>query len=106
MQLMLQKIEKKLAKYPLYSQEDQGFDARIVVKYFDIFGGGTWLITEGTYENGRWLFFGYITLDGVTWEWGYVYLNELLQLNVKFPRIERDLHMQRDITVRQYLQGK
>ena len=45
MQLMTAQIEKALKKYPLYSQDGKGGDAKIVVKYF---GGSaaTWLITE------------------------------------------------------------
>ena len=60
MKLMTEEIEKAFRKYPLYSQDGNGGDAKIVVKYF---GGSaaTWLITEGQKEkNGDWTFFGLV----------------------------------------------
>ena len=103
MELMTKEIEKKLAKYPLHSQDGLGGEARVVVKYF---GGSaaTWLITEGEKQkDGDWLFFGFITLgirdpsdsSKLLWEWGYVRLSELE--DVRFPPFglpaERDLYL-------------
>ena len=69
MLLMIKDLEKKFGKYPLYSQEDKGFESDIVVKYFNLCGAGTWLITEGEkQEDGDWLFYGYCHL--FEWEWG------------------------------------
>ena len=58
--LMNKGIEQKFKKYPLYSQDGKGMNAKVVVKYFNPYGSGTWLITEGDkMENGDWRFFGY-----------------------------------------------
>ena len=58
MLLMTKELEKKFEKYPLYSQEDKGFESDVIVKYFNPCGTGTWLITEG--ENKK-MVIGYFT---------------------------------------------
>ena len=88
MKLMTRELEEKFEGYPLYSQDGKGKDAKIVVKYFNPFGRGTWLITEGEkQEDGDWLFFGYCHI--FCWEWGYITLSELESVGY----IERDLHL-------------
>ena len=87
MKLMTAELERKFASYPLYSQDGKGLDAEVVVKYFNPFGSGTWLITEGQKQaDGDWLLFGYCHVH--CWEWGEVLLSELEGL----PMIERDLY--------------
>ena len=34
----------------------------------------------GELDDGDWEFFGYVTLDGREWEWGYVLLSQLREL--------------------------
>ena len=98
MKLMTKEVEKKFEQYPLGSQDGKGEDAEIIVKYFNPFGAGTWLITEGEkQEDGNWLLFGYCHI--FEWEWGYVALNELQDIGY----IERDLYLDEDITVAEYL---
>ncbi len=91
MLLMTKELEELFKKYPFYSQEDKGFNADVVVKYFNPIGAGTWLITEGEkQEDGDWLFFGYCHI--FDWEWGYVSLSDLE--NISLPhgfKIEREL---------------
>lgn len=95
MKLMNKELEKRFAKFPLYSQDEKGDEAIIVVKYFNPFGGGTWLITEGEkQEDGDWLFFGYCHI--FEWEWGYVRLSELEKIGF----IERDLYLDDDAQVK------
>ena len=93
MLLMIKDLEKKFGKYSLYSQEDKGFESDVVVKYFNLCGAGTWLITEGEkQENGDWLFYGYCHL--FEWELGYVMLSE--SEDVTFPfglKIKREQHI-------------
>ncbi|MBP5394971.1 MAG: DUF2958 domain-containing protein [Candidatus Methanomethylophilaceae archaeon] len=100
---MTAQIEKAFKKYPLYSQDGKGGDAKIVVKYF---GGSaaTWLITEGEPRpDGDWMFFGFCTLGipddfapgKLLWEWGYVTLKQLQE--VRFPPF--GLGVERDILV-------
>ena len=100
MQLMTKEIEKAFAKYPLYSQDGLGSNAKVVVKYFG--GQATWLITEGEkQDDGDWMFFGYVTLGFPDdsnrgkrlWEWGYVTLKQLQEIRFR-PfglGVERDL---------------
>jgi len=93
MKLMTKELEKKFRKYPLYSQDGKGKEAKVVVKYFNPCGAGTWLITEGEkQEDGDWLMFGLCTL-GYGYEWGTVMLSELESARLPFGLgIERDLY--------------
>ena len=98
MKLMTKEVEKKFEQYPLGSQDGKGEDAEIIVKFFNPFGAGTWLITEGEkQEDGNWLLFGYCQI--FEREWGYVALNELQDIGY----IERDLYLDEGITVAEYL---
>ena len=95
MQLMTKELEKRFEKFPLYSQDGKGNEAIIAVKYFNPFGSGTWLITEGEkQEDGDWMFFGYCHI--FDWEWGYVMLSELEKIGF----IERDLYLDDDAKVK------
>lgn len=92
MKLMTKELEKKFVSYPLYSQEEKGEEAQVIVKYFNPCGAGTWLITEASkQEDGDWLMFGLCHITD--WEWGYVSLRELESINLPFGlKIERDLY--------------
>ena len=92
MKLMTKEIEKKFKEFPLMSQDGKGMDAEVVVKYFNPFGTGTWLITEGEkQEDGDWELFGYCHI--FEWEWGSVMLSELEDIRTPFGGIERDLYI-------------
>lgn len=81
--IMTKEIEKRFTKYPLYSQDGKGEESTVVLKVFNPYGVGTWLITEGEkQENGEWLFFGYIHIT--SWEWGYCTLSQLENAGVSF----------------------
>lgn len=103
MQLWNKQLEVKARRYPLYSQDGKGLNAQILVKYFNPYGAGTWLITEAEKQNnGDWLFFGYAT-NGYEWEWEYITLSQIIQTKVKvfgyrFP-LERDLYIPDGMTV-------
>lgn len=103
MKLITKELERTFSKY--YSQESMILDARVIVKYFNPVGAGTWLITEAEQlSNGDWRLFGYMHI--FEWEWGYVLLSE--PQNIKLPYglgIERDLHLADDVTVRNYIQN-
>lgn len=92
MMLMTKELEKEFEKYPIGSQEGKMEDAKVVVKYFNPFGAGTWLITEGKKQSdGNWLFFGYCRI--VEWEWGYVMLSDLESVQLPFGlKIEREIY--------------
>lgn len=69
MKLITKKVEKDFMSHPLRSQDGRGFDAEVIVKYFNPCGAGTWLITEAEeQEDGDWLLFGYACIH--EWEWG------------------------------------
>ena len=93
MKLLTKAIENELLKHPLGSTDGLGEDAKVIVKFFGGYAA-TWLVTEGEKEDGDWLFFGCVTLDGSYWEWGYFTMSELE--GIKFPpfglRIERDYY--------------
>ena len=100
MKLMTKELEEILSKYPFDSQDEKGKSAKVIVKYFNPCGAGTWLITEGEkQENGDWLLFGYCHI--YEWEWGYVSLRELQEIRLPYGlTIERDLYINNDATVK------
>ena len=101
MKLLTKEIEKAFSKYPINSQDGEGENAKVIVKYFNPCGRGTWLITEGEKEeDGSWLLFGYCHI--YEWEWGYVTLSELESIKLPFGlTIERDLHISKNATVKE-----
>lgn len=102
MKLMTKELEKKFEKYPLYSQDGMGGKAKVLVKYFNPVGAGTWLITEGNkLENGDYEMFGYCHLgDDDFAELGYVMLSELENITLFGGlKIERDLYLNNNITL-------
>lgn len=108
MRLLTEELIKKFEKYPLGSQDEKLGDAKVIARFFNPIGEGTWLITEGDIirnENGEITdvdMFGYVNLLGLEFaELGYVSLKELE--NVRLPynyRIQCDLHFPEDINLR------
>lgn len=92
MELVTKEIEEKFNEHPFGSQDGLGKEAEVLVKYFNPMGAGTWLITEAEKQkDGDWLMYGYCHI--FEWEWGYVSLNELKNLDLPFDmKIERDLY--------------
>lgn len=92
MKLTTATIIKKFEKNPIGSQDGKGLEAKVLVKYFNPCGRGTWLITEAEkLEDGDWLLYGYCHI--YEWEWGYVSLRELESIILPFGlTIERDLY--------------
>lgn len=90
MKLLTKDIENKLHKQPLYSQEQKGDDARVIAKFFNPCGRGTWYVLEGEkQDNGDWLFFGISEI--YEREYGYFTLSELESVRLPFGlTIERD----------------
>ena len=103
MQLWTTEIEKKAQKYSIGSQDGKGENAEVIVKFFNPYGRGSWLITEAEkQDDGDWLLFGYCHI--FEWEWGYVLLSEILNTKVelfgcKLP-LERDLYVWEHATVK------
>ena len=95
MKLLTKEIENKLEKAPFGSKDGDGLDAKLIVKYFNPYGAGTWLITEGEkQEDGDWMLYGFCHI--FEWEWGTVMLSELESVHPfpAYPKlgIERDYY--------------
>lgn len=93
MKLITKEIERQLAKYPIYSQEQKGNEAIAICKFFSPVGSHTWYVTEGErQEDGDWCFFGLVENDYGK-EFGYFTQKELESIRLPFGlRIERDIY--------------
>lgn len=99
MKLITKELAKKFENYPIGSQDGLGGKAKVIAKFFNPVGPGTWLITEASkLENGDYEMFGYCHLgDSEMAELGYVYLSQLENLKLPFGlSVERDLYMPKD----------
>ncbi len=76
--------EELLAKFnanPLYSKDGQGKQAEVIAKFYMPFTEACWLITEASQDGDDWLMFGYCHI--FEWEFGYVRLSEIMELDIK-----------------------
>ena len=93
MKLLTKEIEEKFKKYPIGSQEGKGLNAKVLVKFFNPAGAGTWFILEAEkMDDGDYEMYGYCHLgyDDLA-EFGYVMLSELQEFKGTFGLgIERD----------------
>lgn len=91
MKLITKQIEKRLEKYPLYSQDSKGDNATIVCKFF--LASWTWYVLEAQKQaNGDYYFFGIVD-NGRAREYGYFSLSELESLRVwGCVKVERDMY--------------
>ena len=101
--LWTNEIEKKATTFPIGSQDGKGENAIVIVKFFNAFGSGSWIITEAEQqEDGDWLLFGYCHI--FEWEWGYVMLSEIQNTKVNvfgcMLPLERDLYVKENATVK------
>jgi hypothetical protein len=98
MKLIAKEIEKKLSKFPLYSQDGKE-EKEVVVKFFNPYSGWRWYVCEGEkQEDGDWLFFGLV--EGAAKEWGYFTLSQLESIRTPFNLgIERDLYFKDKVKI-------
>ena len=102
MKLMTKELEEVFEKYPLGSQDGLLGQAKVIAKFFNPMGVGTWFITEAEkQENGDYEMFGYCHLgDDELAEFGYVMLSELQAIKGPLGMgIERDLYLSKDCTL-------
>ena len=102
MKLMTKELEKEFEKYPLGSQDGLLGQAKVIAKFFNPMGVGTWFITEAEkQEDGDYEMFGYCHLgDDELAEFGYVMLSELQEIKEPLGMgIERDLYLSKDCTL-------
>ena len=98
MKLLTKEIEKKLPK--LYSTDEQGNNAKVVVKFFHSRSNWTWYATE--YDPDTRTFFGYV--DGLEGELGYFNLDELSEVKDSWGLgIERDMYWDSSTTLREVM---
>jgi hypothetical protein len=79
-------LEKRFSE--VGRQEEKGYDALVLAKYFHCLSNWTWFATE-YYPKDR-EFFGYVC--GHEDEWGNFSLDELKEVKVRGLGIERDLY--------------
>lgn len=91
MKLITKQIEKRLERYPLYSQDGKGRNATIICKFF--LARWTWYVLEAQKQsNGDYLFFGIVD-NGHEREMGYFSLSELESLKIwGCVKVERDIY--------------
>jgi hypothetical protein len=88
MELLTEELRKILP--PLYSQEHNR-DPTVHIKFFTPDSNWTWFVTEGSEEDGDFLFFG--LAEGLDQEWGYFSLSELEAARGPMGLdVERDLY--------------
>jgi hypothetical protein len=92
--MLTETMKKSLAeKYPLYSQDGKGQNAKCICKFF--FGNYTWYITEASFEGDDLMMFGVTVCDGEA-EFGYISYNELEQLKWHgWACVERDRYFKK-----------
>lgn len=109
MKLITKAIEKKLTDNWLANQEHiektggHTLDHKPVVKFFNPYGRGTWLITEMNPEDNDTMF-GLCDLGMGEPELGYVSLSELKSIKGPLPTlgIERDMYTTFDKPISEY----
>ena len=98
MKLITKEVEKLFDKYPLYSQDDKGDEAKVLVKFFNPYGSATWYVLEASEpdEDGDRELFVLATLFGDELEYGYMMLSDILNTRVNVfghsMPLERDMY--------------
>lgn len=101
MKLITKELEKRFRRYPLLSQDGKGKEAIVLCKYFHPYKCATWYILEAEQirlnnNESTWRLYTYAQIvPGVPFEYGYVLLSEIEQLQV----IERDLYLKYPTTL-------
>src|ERR1700680_1540712 len=91
MKLLSDELRARLP--PLYSQEAED-EPMVYAKFFLPGTGWTWYVTEGSEQEGDFLFFGFVV--GLDSEFGYFRLSELESVASRLG-----LHVERDLAFRQ-----
>ena len=110
MKLLTKEIENLFEQYPYRSQENIPLmEQRVLVKFFNPYGVGTWLITECVEktEDGDYILWGLGEL-GYGYELGSVSLKELESIKIK-PfglGIERDMYIPKNCKVKDLITEK
>lgn len=97
MKMITKAIENLFDKYPLYSQDGKGKDAKVLVKFFNPYGTSTWYVLEADEErDGDRVLYGLATMFGDKPEYGYFMLSDILNARVNVfghaMPFERDMY--------------
>ena len=78
MKMITAEIERMMGKYPLYSQDGKGDEAKVLFKVFNPYGSGSWYVLEAgeKQEDGDRELFAWVVLNGEP-EYGYLMLSDL-----------------------------
>src|SRR3989441_13300707 len=87
MELLPPELREQLPS--LYSQENEK-DPMVICKFFHPLSTMTWYAIEGSPEGDDFIFYGWVHSDFP--ELGYFSLNEMQEVKVMGPGIERDFH--------------
>jgi hypothetical protein len=91
MKLLTDELRARLP--PLYAQEAES-EPTVYAKFFMPGTGWTWYVTEGSEQEGDFLFFGFVI--GLESEFGYFLLSELETVTSPLG-----LHVERDLAFRE-----
>ena len=95
MKIVTKEIEKLMDKYPLYSQDGKGNDAKVLFKAFNPYGGESWYVLEAGEkqpDGDRELFV--LTTVGGDKEYGYMMLSDITETTVNVFGYR--MHLERD----------
>src|ERR1700730_1741683 len=93
MKLLTDELRARVPR--LYAQEAEA-EPTVYAKFFMPGNGWTWYVTEGSEQEGDFLFFGFVV--GLESEFGYFLLSEL-----EAVRTSQELSVERDLT---FTEGK
>lgn len=91
MKLINSEIELKLSQKSLLAADEEGSNAKVIVKFFNPLGKERWFVTGGDkLPNGDWMLYGVVYL--LEWEIGTFLLSELENITLNYNlKIERDI---------------
>ena len=85
-------VEKRMSKYPLYSQDGKGINAVCTAKFFYPCNAWTWYVLEYNTEDKD-TCFGIVINGYGEGEYGYFSLKELQSIRGRFGfKVERDMY--------------
>lgn len=95
MKFITEELKKALLKYPHGSQDQKGWDAIVIAKFFTPYSSWTWYVLEYDAENDDNTFnIMYWLVDWIECEYGSFSLQEMEETMTKFwcHAVERDLY--------------
>lgn len=84
MKMITKEIENRMNRYPLYSQDGKGDQAKVLFKVFNPYGGQSWYVLEAgqVQPDGDRELFVFATYGGEG-EYGYMMLSDFTNTHVK-----------------------